>query len=462
METGDQFTVPRPPAQEGSFTFILLSILLFLLFFRPADLFPPMKVLHLPMLFVLICIASQVISSGSRGVPIFRLTPVTRSLLYLSLWGLICVPFAYWQGGALSTYINDWMKMMVLFLLLANVIFTVRQLRIAIWICVLSAAFVSLTAISDYIIRGTLVDGRLTALVNGPYAGANYFSVTIVLMLPYLMFDVFLHPKFLVRAVSLICCAIMMIANLMTQSRAGIAGMVLVVIAVLWYLRRWGKNVARILFITAMITPVAALLSPKGIWVRFSTIFEDYDVQNLDPTSGLRMAAGSQKERLQLLVKAISLTMEHPIFGVGMGDFSSASAHQWNTGSGHDWVQTHNTYFQYSSELGIPGLILYVLLLRVTFKTLRLARDQIPDGGPGTDAFILRLICDGTQVSLIGYLLTSAFANVGYQPYYFMVAGLSQAVSLIALKLGAKQTVEVAAEAPAWPESILVRPVSQQ
>ncbi len=149
--------------------------------------------------------------------------------------------------------------------------------------------------------------------------------------------------------------------------------------------------------IIVILSPVIAVAIPPGVWERFSTIFEDYDVQNMDPTSGLRMAAGSQKERLQLIIKAVSLTFEHPIFGVGMGDFSSASAHQWSTGSGRDWVQTHNTYLQFSSELGLPGLVLYIILLVTTFKTLRRAREQIPEGGPGTKPYMLRLICDATN-----------------------------------------------------------------
>jgi O-antigen ligase len=454
MQTENSFLAPGRGKEEGSFTFVLLSILLFLLFFRPADLLTGLKILHLPMLFVFLCLGSQVVSAGGRGVPIFRLTPITKVLCGISLWGLISVPFAYWQGGALSTYINDWVKMMVLFLLLSNVIFTVRQLRITIWICVLSATTVSVTAIVNYILNGALVAGRLTALVNGPYAGANYFSVTIVLMLPFVMFDFFLHPRVLVRILAVVCSGILMVANLMTQSRAGIAGMILVALAVLWNLRRWGKSLLRIVVVLLLFAPVAALLTPHGVWERFSTVFEDYDVQSLDPTSGLRMAAGSQRERVQLIFKALNLTAEHPLFGVGMGDFSSASAHQWNTGSGRDWIQTHNTYFQFSSELGLPGLVLYIILLSVTFKTLRLARDQIPEGGPGTKPYMLRLICDATRVSLIGYLLTSAFANVGYQPYYFMVAGIGQAFANVALKVTANEAEKAVQPVPTWPGAV--------
>ena len=461
MEMENIFPVTKPIEEESTATFYLLSGLLFELFFRPADLLPALKVLHLPMMFALATLASHFISSATRGVSVFRLTPITKVLYALTLWAIISIPFAYWQGGALSSFVNDWCKMMLLFLMMANALTTVKQLRVTMWICVLSATVVSSTAVMDYLVHGSLSGsgGRLTALVNGPYAGANYFSVTIVLMMPFVMLDVFLHPRIIVRIISFICSTILVLANLMTQSRAGIVGMMVVACAIFWTLRKWGKNLVKMFAIIVILSPVAAVLVPPGVWERFSTIFEDYDVQNMDPTSGLRMAAGSQKERLQLIIKAVSLTFEHPIFGVGMGDFSSASAHTWSTGSGRDWVQTHNTYLQFSSELGLPGLVLYIILLVTTFKTLRRAREQIPEGGPGTKPYMLRLICDATTVSLIGYLLTSAFANVGYQCYFFVVAGIGQAFSYVVLRVTANEPEKVAVPAPAWPGTVEVRPV---
>jgi O-antigen ligase len=459
MEIESIFPIQKHVEEEGGATFFLLSVLLFLLFFRPADLLPALKVLHLPMMFALATVGSHFISSVSRGVPVFRLTPITKCLYAISFWAVLSVPFAYWQGGALSTFVNDWLKMLLLYLIMSNAILTVKQLRITIWICVLSATVVSSTAVMDYLVHGSVTGGRLTALVNGPYAGANYFSVTIVLMMPFMMMDFFLHPRIVVRIIAFCCATILVLANLMTQSRAGIVGMMVVVCATFWTLRKWGKNLLKILAIVVLLSPIIALAIPPGVWERFSTIFADYDVQSLDPTSGLRMAAGSQKERLQLIIKAVSLTFEHPIFGVGMGDFSSASAHQWSTGSGRDWVQTHNTYLQFSSELGVPGLVLYIILLTTTFKTLRRAREQIPEGGPGTKPYMLRLICDATTISLTGYLLTSAFANVGYQCYFFIIAGIGQAFAIAALRVTANEPEKVPVPAPSWPGAVEVTPV---
>jgi hypothetical protein len=60
-------------------------------------------------------------------------------------------------------------------------------------------------------------------------------------------------------------------------------------------------------------------------------------------------------------------------------------------------------------------------------------------------------------VSLIGYLLTSAFANVGYQPYYFFIAGIGQAFAIVALKVTAHEPEKVTRPAPIWPPVVEVK-----
>jgi O-antigen ligase len=446
----------RPRVENpGSFTFLLLSTLLFFLFFRPADLITSLQPLHLPMVLAIICMGVHISASASRGEGVFRLTPITKALAAITLWTMIAIPFAYWQAGAFSTFINQWLKMVVTFLLMANIIRTVRQVTIIIWICVISAIFVSLTAIGNYLVNGAGSIGRLTALVNGPYSGANYFSVTIDMMLPFVLFFLLLHPRPLVRVICVVGAGILVLANLMTQSRAGIVGMLIVMVAVLWDLRkRWKKSLVPILALAVIGGPVAALLAPHGIWDRFSTIFEDYDVSSLDLLSPLRMAASSQEERVELIFKSLSLTLEYPVFGVGMGNFSSASAGQWNTGTGRDWIQTHNTYLQFSAELGIPGVALYFVLLVATFKTFKRARDQVPNPDKETDGYMLALICDATRVSMIGYLLTSMFANVGYQPYYFVLAGIGEGVAFAISRFAVPVPEKAQQTVPVWPPAV--------
>src|SRR5690349_18607880 len=106
---------------------------MFELFFRPHDLITGLKPLHLPMVFAILCLGVHLFNCMSNGHPLFRLTTVTKMLALLSFWALAGVPFAYWSAGALSTFIFDWSKMLVLFLLLANGLSSLKQVKVIVW-----------------------------------------------------------------------------------------------------------------------------------------------------------------------------------------------------------------------------------------------------------------------------------------------------------------------------------------
>jgi O-antigen ligase len=115
-------------------------------------------------------------------------------------------------------------------------------------------------------------------------------------------------------------------------------------------------------------------------------------------------AYGSAQSRQQLFWRSIEVTMEHPLFGVGPGNFEQVSG-QWHT--------THNSLTLMSSEGGIPALILYSLILWCGFKnlkaTIRLARGHKE----------MTILARALYASLAGYAVGSLFLSwaILYLPY---------------------------------------------
>ena len=63
--------------------------------------------------------------------------------------------------------------------------------------------------------------------------------------------------------------------------------------------------------------------------------------------------------------------MEHPIFGVGPGIFTVGEADLAKSeGQAAQWHVSHNSYTQVSSEMGIPGLLLYLAALWGTLSNI--------------------------------------------------------------------------------------------
>jgi O-antigen ligase len=132
---------------------------------------------------------------------------------------------------------------------------------------------------------------------------------------------------------------------------------------------------------------------------------------------------GSAQQRQQLFWRSIEVTMEHPLFGVGPGNFSQISG---------AWHATHNSFTQMSSEGGIPAFTFYVLILWCGFKNLRatkrLARER-PEA---------RLITGALLASLMGYVVGSTFLTMGYQFFAYTLVAYSSALLSIVRKSGAR------------------------
>jgi len=177
--------------------------------------------------------------------------------------------------------------------------------------------------------------------------------------------------------------------------------------------------------------------APPEVRTRYTTFFasgEDSrigDIYLAGEDRARASAAASAENRWKLLRDGIYLTLKHPVFGVGPGDFMVAQndlalARGEFRGA---WRVTHNTYIQISSEMGIPGLILYIVLLYQCFKPLNLiARSQYP-GKEGSD---LRELARSLRATFVVLVTVITFGSFGYDTNIPMMAGLACALSLMA------------------------------
>jgi O-antigen ligase len=90
----------------------------------------------------------------------------------------------------------------------------------------------------------------------------------------------------------------------------------------------------------------------------------------------------------------------------------------------------HDVYLEYAADLGLPGLVIFLLLLRVIVIGVgdaRRASEDDPDG------FELHCLAEGLGVSLLGFIAAAFFYPDAYQFYFYYIAGLAVAARNIAL-----------------------------
>jgi len=163
---------------------------------------------------------------------------------------------------------------------------------------------------------------------------------------------------------------------------------------------------------------VVAVL-PQSMVQRYATLFtNDSDDQE---------AVQSTAARTYLLKSSIQFTMQHPIFGVGPGEFSDyEAAFAKNKGKRPAWLVTHNAYTQVSSEAGIPALLFFLTAVVLSFRTFgrvqRAARSR-----PQLRSMALACFC--CQLSLVGFCTAIIFLSLAYTMYLPTMSGLALAFS---------------------------------
>jgi hypothetical protein len=109
------------------------------------------------------------------------------------------------------------------------------------------------------------------------------------------------------------------------------------------------------------------------------------------------------------LKESLWLTVHHPIFGIGPGNFPAVTG---------EWRVAHNTYTELSAEGGLPALILFVTLLVMSLRKIRSVR-TLP--GYARDGSI-RLWTSALWAAMAAYIAGAAFASTEYNLFpYFMV-----------------------------------------
>ena len=113
--------------------------------------------------------------------------------------------------------------------------------------------------------------------------------------------------------------------------------------------------------------------------------------------------------------------MEHPL-GAGLNMHTLALQEK-----GLGWIAVHNVYLQYAADLGIIGVILFIVILCKLIVSMRRIRLRTQ----GADRRLAAL-ASATEVSLGAFTVAAMFYPVAYHFYFYVIAGIAVAVKGLA------------------------------
>lgn len=373
---------------SGAFFWVLAFFVVYCA--RPEDWIPGIAHLHLALVSGAFALIAFITSLGQlkEGLP----KEVLYLILLLIQLGIASVLSPVWKGNAVAQTI-EFAKMVLIVVVISLAVASLARLRKLIFVQSVSVVAVALISIKS----GHVSNGRLMGVLNGMYTNPNDLAIAIVLSLPLCLVFLFRAKGILRTLAWTVAVLAMTYAIFRTGSRSGLIAFAIAALFCIWDFGIKGRR----FYLPALAVVIAAVgfvLAGGTLAHRFGETFSG---------SGANQSAyGSAVARRELLVRSLQVTAEHPLFGVGPGDFQAVSGH---------WQPTHNVYTALSAEGGIPALILFLLIYWRAFANLREVRNLTsPDSELG-------MLGAAMRASLWAFAVAGPFFPDAYQYFvYFM------------------------------------------
>jgi O-antigen ligase len=404
-----------------------LLIFSVLLFFRPQDQVALLGALHISDLAAAVGLGAMIFLNVSRGQAMTRMTPELAGVFAVGAVILLTVPTSIWPGGSVAVFTDMFLKVGLIFMLMVNAVTSPKRIERICWVIVLAFGYISVLAWRDYSLGRNLYDGhRIGGAAGGFFENPNDLALNIAAFLPLAMMYVKRPGPLFKRLVCAVIVVLMLGTLVFTKSRSGMVGAVAMFAVFLVVTRSLTPTTIMAGIVGGMLI-IPAL--PQSFWERMASITDE----NRDET-------GSREARKVLLEQAWLIFLEHPITGVGAGQFMNYGP----PGRAEKWRVTHNVLLQMASEVGIFGLVAFSYLIWRGFSAAwwtrralawthrrkpkrrgKHATEEPEDGLETHERVFLETHASAMVAGMAGWFVCAQFASVAFNWTFYYLLGLS-------------------------------------
>lgn len=325
---------------------------------------------------------------------------VTVTWLLLVLWMNVTTLFALVPQNAMEQWERT-MKIMLMSFVSLMIMGRRERLQMLVWVIVVSIGF--------YGVKG----GLFTLLTGGEYyvwgpprsfiGDNNSLGLALVMTIPFMRYLQQTTKNRLVRTALVVAMILMVAAVVGTRSR----GAFLAASAMGFML--WYKSARKMLSGMAVaLIAAAVLVYAPGEWTERMETIKHYQQD------------ASAMGRINAWWFAVNLATDHPLVGGGFDSFEPELFQRYAPVP-DDYHDSHSIYFQMLGHHGFVGLILFLILGFLSFRTaawvMRNTKD-IPD------LHWARALTANAQASLAGFAVGGAFLGLAYFDLYYHIVAI--------------------------------------
>lgn len=405
----------------------LLGLYLGYAVIRLPEVFTQVAVPHLPMMLMVLFLVALGLAVPSAGwKAIWERSKSLRLVAALAVVAVITAPIGIWPSESLQFIKDHYVVAVFIFLCCLVPLRDRRNLRLAVAIYVLCVAAVSIDVLHTYDPNAVVLndDGdpiapeelaarpelrRLQSV--GVSLDPNDFGAVLATTFPLALW--LSVGSFRRRICWLSIAALLVVAVTPTQSRGSelgfVAAAVMLVAAGARGWRRWFS--------------AALMLAGAGIFIMMATgfggggRFTDFSTADYNVSGSNGRLFFWRQGFIWMLKRPWGYGIEnyHTYFGILNGEERAA----------------HSTWVQYGVELGIAGIVLFVLLCYVLMTGLRRLRKRAAALSASNPTAKQEEALAGHMLAMLtGVLVTGTFLSNAYYPLTYMALGLAGATLL--------------------------------
>jgi O-antigen ligase len=401
---------------------------LFLVFSRLTEYVEILSQIHL---ILIVAFLAGVIAIASGGLLRAVTTKVGLWLSAATLWMLVAAPFSGWVGGSVRGIADTWLKSYVTFFLVAGIIVSFGQFRKVVFS--IAWATVVILVIVQRLSFAAAADDRIM-LEWGTFGNSNDLATELLLGLPFCLHVVTDKSRARIfRIFFAVVSAVLLGTVLQTGSRGALLTIVLLGLFLFW--KSSAANKVRIVAVFAALAVSAPFILSRDLKQRYLTLFMgntlEQTASNEEDLANVRSANESTEARRQLLIHALQLSVQHPLVGVGFGQFPNADADRAIASAQEAyWHEVHNIFVLLMVENGVPAVVCFLLSFFFAFKSLLEIHNRSRKDPAQSDIARLSLCL---LASLTVYFVCNNFSTAAYSMQFPILGGLAAAFK-IALK----------------------------
>ena len=382
---------------------------------RVHQLFPVLLTLKPVLVSAVLAIGLFLLQqSGQRRVGLLR-SPTTVCLVGLLVWSALSVPAALNQGLAFHAW-TDFVRTIVMCLVLAGGLRGERDVeRVMLVYFGVTVVYTAMVLLQFQLGADSWRLGRLY------YYDSNDLATLIATAMPLGLYFVLAQRRPVVRGFAVVGLAVLMVGLVRSGSRGGLIALLAVAAFVLlgFTTIRARARLAGLVVILA----VVGISASDRYWTQMQTILHPHQDYNSTSDAG----------RLKIWERGLGYMADRPVFGVGMHNFGVAEgtisplARFQERGIGVIWLTAHNSYIQVGTELGVPGLLLFVGVVATAFRSLRRVARHPARASPATGD-VARL-AQSLMAAFVGFAVGAFFLSLAYSDMLYTLAALAIALT---------------------------------